>query len=358
LLILPLVSQFKNLHYVSTTPFHLLPVWATPTPSPSPFTDKSLGKMKKTFIKDLKKGTEIEDIFFLLSRHQKKTKENKPFLLCQLQDKTGIIIGRLFEGVEQYAEIKEKSFVLVRGRVDEYREELGIVINELKPIGEEEITREDFIRRSEKDLDEMLNEIRRFIDQIDEPFCRQLLVSFFSDTDFLKRFKFAPAAKRAHQAYLGGLLEHTLYLIKICASAKEIYPSDFDFPLLFTACILHDIGKIREYEYDVSIDFSTPGKLIGHIVLGYEMVKEKIEEIKDFPENLKNKLLHLILSSHGEKEYGSPVVPKIPEGIFLHYIDNLDSKMAMVRELKERTKEEGKEWSEYHKLLETEIYFG
>jgi 3'-5' exoribonuclease len=88
------------------------------------------------------------------------------------------------------------------------------------------------------------------------------------------------------------------------------------------------------------------------------MVKEKIEEIKDFPENLKNKLLHLILSSHGEKEYGSPVVPKIPEGIFLHYIDNLDSKMAMVRELKERTKEEGKEWSEYHKLLETEIYFG
>lgn len=314
--------------------------------------------MKKTFVKDLKRDEEVEDIFFILTRREKRTKDNKPFIHFQLQDKTGIIGGRIFEGIERYAEIKEKTFVLVKGKVDEYRDELGIIISELRPVRETEITAEDFLRKSEKDLDRMLKELRNYSSVVDNPFLSQLLESFFSDDAFLVAFKLTPAAKKAHQAYLGGLLEHTLYVVKICWAGKEIYPDDFSFPLLLAGAILHDIGKIKEYEYDVGIDISHVGKLIGHIVAGYDMVKEKISKIENFPEDLKNKLLHLILSSHGEIDYGSPVKPKIPEAIFLYHIDNLDAKMAMVRELREKTKEEGKNWSKYHNLLDTDLYFG
>ncbi|MEO0098627.1 MAG: HD domain-containing protein [candidate division WOR-3 bacterium] len=314
--------------------------------------------MKKTFVKDLKKDEEVEDIFFILSRSERKTKEDKPFLHFRLQDKTGIIGGRVFEGIERYAEIKEKTFALVKGKVDEYRDELGIIIRELKPVEKGEINQEDFLRKSEKDLDQMLKELKDYFPTIDHPFLRQLLESFFSDSAFSEKFKLAPAAKMAHQAYLGGLLEHTLSVVKICWAVREIYATELNLPLLLTGAILHDIGKIREYEFDITVDISTEGRLIGHIILGYEMVKERIEKIEDFPEELKNKLLHLILSSHGEIDYGSPVKPKIPEAIFLYHIDNLDAKMAMVQDLKEETKKEGKDWSKYHHLLETHIYFG
>ncbi len=313
--------------------------------------------MKKTFVKDLKKDEEVEDIFFILSRRERKTKEDKPFLYLQLLDKTGVIEGRVFEGVEKYAEIGERKFARVKGRVSEYQNRLGIVISELKPVAEEEVNREDFlIRKSEKEIAEMLKEIKGYISEIEDPFLRPLLDSFFTDKEFVEAFKLTPAALKAHQAYPGGLLEHTLYLARLSRAGKEIYPSDFNFPLLLTGAILHDIGKIREYEFDITVDISTEGRLIGHIVLGYEMVKERIEKIKNFPQNLKNKLLHLILSSHGEIDYGSPVGPKIPEAFFLYHIDNLDAKMAMVREWKEKTKDQ--DWSEYHRLLETYIYFG
>ncbi len=311
--------------------------------------------MKRNFARDLKKGDTVDDAFFIAERYYGK--KNVEYLIFNLQDKTGVIRGKIFDNIDKYIGIKEHSFVWVKGTVEEYQGRPEIRISEITEVEPKAVKREDFVLTSKRNLDQMVKEVLGYCAQVENPFLAQLLNSFFSDPEFLAQFRECPAAKRAHQAYLGGLLEHTVYLGRLVQAAKEIYPEEFDFSLLMTGALLHDIGKIKEYEYDVDINLSTQGKLIGHICLGYAMVREKIREIKDFPADLADKTLHLILASHGELEQGSPVLPKIPEAFFLYHIDNLDAKLAMVRELKEKPKKNNF-WSEYHKLLETDIYFG
>ncbi len=310
---------------------------------------------KTKFVQDLKIGEEVKDIFFVTGRYYGK--KHVEYLFFDLQDKTGRIRGKAFENIEKYIGIKERVFAQVVGTVAEYQGRKEILIKEIKEIAPALVRKEDFVLMSRYDPEEMLAQVQGFCAQVSNPFLVRLLNSFLSDLTFRERFKRSPAAAKAHQAYLGGLLEHTVYLGKLVQAAKGVYPDQFDYSLLLTGAILHDVGKIEEYEYDINIDFSTKGRLIGHIVLGYTMVKEKIEKIEGFPSDLANKVLHLILASHGELEHGSPVGPKIPEAVFLYHLDNLDAKMAMVRELKEKGVE-GDLWSEYHKLLETQIYFG
>jgi 3'-5' exoribonuclease len=168
-------------------------------------------------------------------------------------------------------------------------------------------------------------------------------------------FKLAPAAKRVHHAYLGGLVVHTRNVLRLAEAVSKVY-ENLNVDLLMTAAVLHDVGKVYEYDFSRKIDFSTPGRMLGHIVIGYELVGAKIKSIPDFPESMKLRLLHMILSHHGEFEWGSPKQPLFVEALVLHFIDNLDSKVEMMLDIQKRNRGKEKQWSDYHPYLEREIY--
>jgi 3'-5' exoribonuclease len=184
-----------------------------------------------------------------------------------------------------------------------------------------------------------------------------LLRKFFSDQEFVKKFQAAPAGKSWHQAYLGGLLEHTLNVVQICEFVCQLYPGA-NRDLLITGAILHDIGKIYEYKYPEIIDYTDEGRLIGHITIQDALVTERIGEIKNFPTDLKNQLRHALMSHHGEKEMGSPKRPKTLEAVILHFADNLDAQAAGFSQIIKRTKEKGKSWSEFIQLIDRFLYAG
>jgi 3'-5' exoribonuclease len=187
------------------------------------------------------------------------------------------------------------------------------------------------------------------------PCLKGLLDAFFDDPEFNTAFYTAPAAKRIHHAYLGGLAVHTVSMLKLAMHIQSVY-SFLDLDLLITGCSLHDIGKIHEYSYTKRIDMSTRGRLLGHIIIGHDMVSEKIRSLKGFPHDIRDKLLHMIISHHGRLEWGSPRLPMFAEALVLHHIDNLDSKVAMFQKELERNEQERKEWSDYHNHLERELF--
>jgi 3'-5' exoribonuclease len=212
-----------------------------------------------------------------------------------------------------------------------------------------------FLPQTDEDISQVFEEINNFRSKVQNKYLKQLLENFFDDKELIEKFKRAPAAKRIHHAYLGGLLVHTRNVLKLADEMKRVYET-LDLDLLITAGILHDIGKIYEYTYARKLDFSTQGRLLGHIVIGYELVAERIKQIADFPRPLRFMLLHMILSHHGEYEWGSPRRPNFLEALVLHFIDNLDSKVEIMMSEKKKNKGMEKEWSDYHPYLEREIY--
>ena len=201
---------------------------------------------------------------------------------------------------------------------------------------------DDFIPKTSKDIPQMIQSLKDEISKISDPHIKQLLESFSNDDEFMKRYSTAPAAKKMHHDYIGGLLEHVLNLIAASKIIQSSHPK-LDLDLLVAACILHDIGKIDEYEIGVKIDFSDDGRFYGHISIGYRLVAKMIEKISDFPKELERKILHMILSHHGELEYGSPVKPNFLEAVAFHHIDNTDATIQHVEQIIEKEKG-GKDW--------------
>jgi 3'-5' exoribonuclease len=239
--------------------------------------------------------------------------------------------------------------------VNEYNDRLQISVQSLKRIDASNVTPEDFIPTCTENIGKIKTEIAVYRRQVKTSCLKDLLRAFFDDPDFERLFFVAPAAKKVHHACLGGLAVHTLALLKLAMHVQSVYPF-LDLDLLITGCLLHDVGKIHEYSFTKKIDMSTRGKLLGHIVIGHDMVSAKIRTIRNFPDDLRDKLLHMIISHHGRLEWGSPRVPMFAEAIVLHYIDNLDSKVTMFRDEFERNLEANKEWSEFHNYLERELF--
>ena len=247
------------------------------------------------------------------------------------------------------------DIVFVSGTVGEYNDRLQITVQSLKHVNTKDIVPQDFIAACTQDIEKVKTEIRVYHRRVKTTCLKKLLDAFFDDPDFEKLFFTAPAAKRIHHAYLGGLAVHTLSMLKLAMHVQSVYPF-LDLDLLITGCSLHDIGKIHEYTYARKIDMSTRGRLLGHIMIGHDMVSEKIRNLKDFPHDIRDKLLHMIISHHGRLEWGSPRLPMFAEALVLHHIDNLDSKVAMFQKELERNEQEQKEWSEYHNHLERELF--
>jgi len=248
-----------------------------------------------------------------------------------LSDKTGTITGMMFSNGkvnERSRSIQKGDICRVIGYVKEYEERLNIRINRIVKCSKEEYELEDFIRVSEKDRNDLVFEIDYAIENIKDDSLKNLLKSFFKDENFTNKFYKSPCAKRMHHDYIGGLLEHTVSVLRICKIMHDLY-TELDADLLYTGAILHDIGKLKAYNYaQLVIEISEEGYLLDHMFIGCNMIEEKLKKI-EMPSELSNKLLHLVLSHHGEVKngWGSSVDPKIPEAVALHHADNMDAKV-------------------------------
>ena len=312
--------------------------------------------MKSQYVEELKAGQSVKEVFVLGKKIVKDKKDGGFYAILEFSDRTGTIDGISWDG-DSLGEISAGDFVFITGNVTEYSGRLQVVVNSISPVEESEIDAGDFLPSYSGDINEVIKGLQDFRSSVRDANLRKLLDSFFDDNEFMILFRLAPAAKRVHHAYLGGLAVHTLSVLMLLKSIQSVY--DFlNMDLLITAGILHDIGKIEEYTYKRSINISNRGRLLGHIVIGSEMITERLKCIPDFPKELSLKVLHMILSHHGEKEWGSPKQPLFPGALVLHYADNLDSKMEMMKQIYSRHRGQNKRWSDYHPFLEREIYLG
>ncbi|MEO0162768.1 MAG: HD domain-containing protein [candidate division WOR-3 bacterium] len=314
--------------------------------------------MKSQYINELKSGQLVKEKFLLTKKILREKKDGGFFTQIELSDRTGSMEGVAWDNVsDELKNIASGDFVFVTGSVGEYNERLRIVVNSIAKISEEDVEAEDFLPVVEENVEEVFAEIKLMLEQITNPYLQNLIQQFLNDEQFITHFKKAPAAKRAHHAEIGGLAVHTRNVMKLGIKTCEIFKF-LNHDLVIAGSFLHDIGKIYEYAYNKKIDHTKNGRMLGHIIIGYEMITEKIARIPKFPEELRLKLLHMVVSHHGELEYGSPILPVFPEALALHFLDNLDSKLEMMHEEIKKNKGTLAAWSEYHPLLERVIYLG
>jgi len=313
--------------------------------------------MKKQFIESLTAGGQIEDVFVLAEKRLAQKKDGANYLTVRFTDRTGSIRGVAWDNVEKItAAGAAGEFVRVVGSVGEYRGEPQAVVREMSPVDPASVNAADFLPATGQDIEQMFDRLVRMTQAIDSAPLRDLMAAFWNDPGFVERFKKAPAAKMMHHAYIGGLLEHCLSMALLADKIARHY-GGVDRDRLLTGAVLHDIGKVREFSYRHSIDYSDEGRLVGHIAIGLEMIDEKIRSLEGFPEEERRLLKHMIISHHGAMEYGSPEPPKTVEAVLLHYIDEIDSKVNGIREFIAAQGEEDT-WTPYHRVLGRHFYRG
>jgi 3'-5' exoribonuclease len=313
--------------------------------------------MKKQFITDIKAGDRVDDVFVLSEKILSQKRDGNNFLNVTLSDKTGTLKGVVWDNVDQTAAgITSGDFVHVSGSVSEYRGTLQVVIKKMDPISPDRIDPSDFLPQTSRDIEGMFERLLRRAESITTDYLKALIDAFFKDKEFVNKFKTAPAAKKMHHAYIGGLLEHTVSMASLADKIAGHY-SGINRDLLLSGAILHDIGKIDEFEYQNKIDYSDKGRLLNHIVIGLKMVDEKLSGIEHFPEDQMLLLKHLIVSHHGTREFGSPEPPKTIEAVLLNYIDEIDSKVSGIRDFI-ASEDPEETWTSYHRLLERHFYKG
>ena len=300
-----------------------------------------MDKIKKELfmdrIKKEKMDKNIETSLMLIFKEKRVAKNQKTYYFLKLRDKTGIVNARIFNPEEGETKVDFNllslgDFYNVIGFFNDY----GLKINKIKKLKISEIKQEDYVSEKKIDPEVLLKKIIEKIDGINNSFYKKLLKLFFDDPIFVESFKNCPSASIHHHNYIGGNLEHTLSVLNIAEGISNFYELDND--LLISGAILHDIGKIHTYDYDINtniISENEKGKLIGHIIYSYQMINEKINQIKDFPEELAIKLKHLILSHHGKIEWGSSVEPSTPEAFVLHFADLSDSQVKKMIQIQE-----------------------
>lgn len=307
------------------------------------------------FIKDMKAGDRVADIYMCKHKLIATTKNGKEYFSVTLQDKTGTIDAKVWEpysdGIDEF---DDTDYIDVFGEVTSFNGALQINVKRARKCHEGEYDPALYLPVSSKNIDEMFKELLSIIAGIKNPYLKQLLEEFFiKDEKLITAFKKSSAAKTVHHGFIGGLLEHTLSVTKLCDYYCTSYPK-LNRDLLLTAAILHDIAKTRELSLFPVNDYTDEGQFIGHIVMGAEMVGVKAALIPGFPDLLKQQLQHCILAHHGEFEYGSPKKPSIMEAVALNLADNTDAKMETFTELLDNVQEPG--WQGYNKFFETNIY--
>ena len=314
--------------------------------------------MKKQFISDLKIGEAVNDIFVLMEKSVSQKKDGSNYLHVALGDKTGHVKGVVWDHVDEItsAGVSSGDFVHITGTVNEYRGAPQLVVKKMTTCPVESVEPADFLPTTRHHVDTMFDRLVSQTGLIKNDFIRRLIQSFWDDTEFVRKFKIAPAAKNMHHAYISGLLEHTLSMMLLADKIAGHY-SGIDMDLLFAGILFHDIGKIREFEYQYRIDYTDEGRLLSHIVIGLQMLDDKIKTIEGFPTQTAVLLKHLIVSHHGAREFGSPELPKTIEAVLLNYIDEIDSKVNGIRSFMSADAS-SESWTSYHRLLGRHFYIG
>jgi len=277
----------------------------------------------------MREGARVEDVFVVASKSVLHTKTGQPYVKMQLGDRTGVIDAVKWHATQsELGEVSDLDFIFVRGKVGDYNGQPQLTVESFHRYSEK-VDPADFLPTTSRDVDGMANELREILTRVENPHVVRLLASFFDDERVSRLFREAPAATKVHHACIGGLLEHTLGVVRSCAALAELYP-DADRDLLLTAAALHDIGKIEEYDWSVAIRFSDAGQFVGHVVGGAMMVKQAADAIEGFDPLLNLALQHAILAHHGKHEFGSPQEPKSLEAMMVHAADQLDADIAML----------------------------
>lgn len=306
------------------------------------------------YINELRDGEMVSEIYLCKNKVVAKTKAGKTYYSMQLQDKTGTIDAKIWELNNGIAHFEDMDYIRVDAQVTSFNGALQLNVKRVRVADEGEYAPEDYMPCSEKNIDEMYKELLEIIDTVKESHLNKLLKMYFvEDTDFIKKFKAHSAAKSIHHGFMGGLLEHSLSVAKLCAFMCEQYPV-LNHDLLITAAICHDIGKIDEISAFPENDYTDEGQLVGHIVMGTMMINDKVKEIDGFPVTLANELKHCILAHHGELEYGSPKKPALIEAIALSHADNMDAKIQTFTEVLNANKDKT-EWLGYNKMFESNV---
>ena len=307
------------------------------------------------FIETLREGERINDVYLCKYKQSAVTKNGKPYENVILQDKTGTIDAKIWEpnsmGIDDF---EMMDYVAVMGDVSSFQGALQVSIKRVRKVREGEYDPANYLPVSEYDIEDMYRQLLGFVNGIKNPYLSKVAKHFFvDDIEFVKCFKFSSAAKSVHHGFVGGLLEHTLSVLKLCQFYVKQYPI-LNEDLLYTAALCHDIGKVYELSAFPLNDYTDDGQLLGHIVMGCEMVGEQIREIEGFPKKLANELKHCILAHHGELEFGSPKKPALVEAVALNFADNTDAKMETMKEIFKAAGETN-EWLGYNRLLESNI---
>ena len=321
-----------------------------PSPGSRPLNRKTY--LKSPFVSELKPDQTINAPFLVHVKDVRQKKTGDPYLSLTLADRTGELDAKMWDNAAEVLDTFDRDdFIKVKGLVQVFQNRLQLTIHKLQKLADSEVTFADYFPASKRDPAEMEAELNAAVAGIGNSHLKALLESIFGDPQIMAAFRLAPAAKSIHHAFLSGLIEHVLSMVKVARFCAGHY-ADIDTDLLLTGVLLHDIGKIQELVYARTFGYSDEGQLIGHIVMGVKMLDEKARAIPGFPPKLLTLVEHLILSHHGTLEWGSPKVPVLPEAMLLHHVDNMDSKMEAMRNTLERDQRIEGVWTAFNPALE------
>ena len=293
----------------------------------------------------------ITSSFVVVTKQIKSKKTGDPYLALTLGDRSGQMEAKMWDNVDDVLDAFEQDdFVKIKGLINKYKQRFQFTIHKLRKLGEAEIEFADYLPKTTKDIDELWQTLCGFVGTFQNSYLKSLVQAFMADPEIAAAYRNAPAAKTLHHAYMGGLLDHVVSLFRSCDLMCKNYPQ-INRDLLLTGAFLHDIGKIHELTYNRSFTYTTKGQLLGHMVIELEMLQAKLALVPGFPEELKTLVEHLIISHHGQYEFGSPKLPMFPEALMLHYLDDLDSKMEAMRSHFEREATLDGPWTSYNASL-------
>ena len=312
--------------------------------------------MKSLFVSDLRDNQAVDSHFLVAAKNHGVTKGGSAYLVLRLMDRSGEIEGRVWDRAADLGRGFEKNdYVRVRGQAMLYQGRLQVRVQDIARVDEKDVAAADFLPKSPNDPEVMAGELMAILRGMKNPHLRALAEAFFSDAALMDLFKRAPAGKSIHHSYLSGLLEHTLSLLNLILKVVQNYKG-IDVDLLLIGGFLHDIGKIYEFSFDRSVEYTDRGQLLGHLVMEVELVNEKIRSVPEFPDELATLVKHMLVSHHGSLEFGSPKLPQTVEAVILHYLDDLDGKIQSIQFLME--KEPASRWTSFHRAYGRSFFRG
>ncbi len=314
--------------------------------------------MSKQLVSDIKDRDQVKAVFLVKDKILAMAKNGKPYMNLRFMDKSGEIEGKIWDNTETLDVLFGKDdFVEIRGKASVYLGKMQVVVAEINRVPDEQINLADFLPESPRGLVEMRQEFLDTVNALTNQHLKELMQAFMADDAFMDMYCKAPAAKGMHHVYLGGLLEHSLALVRLVKRIVPLYDG-INEELLIVGALLHDVGKIHEMSYSRSFDYTDAGKLLGHITIGVELLDDRIRSINNFPVELTILLKHMLLSHHGQYEYGSPKRPKTIEATILNYLDDMDSKINGIRAHINKEHANSSRWTSHHRLYDRYFFKG